>query len=98
VVLRDYALFRAACPEAKYRDGAKALAMAKLAVEKTGKLAAWREFAALAAAYAETGDFDAAVDAQKKALADATLDKHDRERMEKRLALYQDKKPYRQAD
>jgi tetratricopeptide (TPR) repeat protein len=97
-VLREYALFRAACPEAKYRDGTKALKMAKQALEKAGKGAGWEYEAALAAAYAETEDFDQAVAEQKKALADPSLDKQDRERLEKRLALYQNKKPYRLED
>ncbi len=92
---RDYARFLATCPEARYRDGKRALELAKKAIELAGKDADWEYSAALAAAYAEVGDFDRAVAEQEKVLADKSLDKEDRAKMEKRLALYKDKKPYR---
>ena len=72
--------------------------MAKQALDRAGKDTNGEYEAALAAAYAETGDFDLAIAEQKKVLADTSLDKQDRERMEKRLALYQNKKPYRMED
>jgi hypothetical protein len=96
--LRDYALFRAACPEARYRDGKKAVDLASRAVQIAGKGADWQVRAALAAAYAEAGDMQKAVAEQEKALADRSLDKEDRAEMEKRLALYREKKPYRAED
>ena len=49
----------------------------------------------LAAAYAETGDFDAAVKWQTKANALFT-DGKDKTDGEARLKLYQEKKPYRE--
>jgi tetratricopeptide (TPR) repeat protein len=94
-VQRDYALFLASCPDEKYRDGKKALELAKKALEQAGKNPSWGYRSALAAAHAESGDFDLAVAEQKKVLEDKALDKEDREKMEARLELYRAKKPYR---
>jgi hypothetical protein len=49
----------------------------------------------LAAAYAEVGDFDAAVKYQKQAM-DMGSDYPDKQVMEKALKLYQERKPYRE--
>lgn len=49
--------------------------------------------AALAAAYAELGEFDKAVEWQTKALASAPAEEKDQYR--DRLKQYQDRKPYR---
>ncbi len=92
---RDFAFFLSTCPDAEYRDGKKAVELAKKAVEKVGKDADWKFFATLAAAHAEAGDFELAVVEQRKALDDKSLDKDDRAKMEKRLELYRAKKPYR---
>jgi tetratricopeptide (TPR) repeat protein len=84
----------ATCPEAAVRDGEKALSLARKGCE-VGKWAEARGFDRLAAAYAETGDFEQAVYWQEKAMAarrsvggDATGDK-------RRLEDYQNKKPCR---
>ena len=50
----------------------------------------------MAAAYAETGDFDSAVRFEEKAIARAHKLKRDSAGMEKMLALYQQHKPYRE--
>ena len=93
-ILRDNAKFRATASDAKYRDGKKAVEMALQAVEFAGKDADWNYHAALAAAYAESGEFDKAVTAQKRVCADKSLDAEDRAEMEKRLKLYEQKKPF----
>ena len=63
----ELAWLLATCPEGKYRDGAKALEHA----EKACQLRNWEDplyFDALAAAYAETGDFEKAVHWQGRAM------------------------------
>ena len=94
-IYQVYAFFRATSPEAKYRDGKKAVELAKLAIEKAGKEADWEYSATLAAAYAEAGDFELAVTEQRKALDDKQIDATDKKEQEARLALYRAKKPYR---
>ena len=91
----NLALIRAACPEAKYRDGGKAVESATRACELTN----WKstEFlGTLAAAYAEAGDFNAAVAWQTKAIGFLT-DEREADDYRSRLVLYQAKKPYRKA-
>jgi tetratricopeptide (TPR) repeat protein len=84
------ALLRAGCPEATIRDGSKALE----AAQKAHALAKGpAEMAALAAAHAELGQFDKALEWQEKAIAAAPegAKEHYRERRKQ----YQDRKPYR---
>jgi tetratricopeptide (TPR) repeat protein len=95
---REYALFLATCPDAKYRDAKRAVGLARRAAEKAGAGADWKYHAALAAAYAEAGDFDLAVAEQRKALEDQSVGADDRKKMEARLELYRAKKPYRDAE
>lgn len=85
------AVLLAACPDATVRDGKKALEAARRAY---GLAKGPTELVAMAAAHAELGEFDQAVEWQEKAIAVApnkTLSDQYRER----LKLYQDKKPYR---
>jgi tetratricopeptide (TPR) repeat protein len=84
------ALFLAGCPDATLRDGKKALEAAEKAYALTKGPA---EMAALAAARAELGQFDQAVEWQAKALAAAGAEEKDPYR--DRLKLYQEQKPYR---
>jgi len=95
--LNDLARLRAACPAAELRDGAKAVGAATKACELTN----WKKahyVGTLAAAYAETGDFDSAVKRQKKAIDLLTKEEEElRADFEERLKLYESGKPYRES-
>lgn len=88
----------ATCPDAKFRDGKKALDLAK----KASDLGETRDPYLLevrAAAHAEAGEFDRAVEWQTKALeAAAAVPGNDLQGDRLRLKLYQEKKPYRDED
>jgi hypothetical protein len=80
-------------PDASYRDGRRAVAAATRAAELTN----WKDgsvLSALAAAYAEAGDFASAVRWQEQAVqrptsgSNSTIDRD-------RLALYKAGKPFR---
>ena len=84
---------RATFPDAKYRDGKQAVEYATKACE----LANWKNgdwLGTLAAAYAEFGDFDKAVEWQEKAIELAGPE--DVEGLREQLGHYQAGKPYRQ--
>jgi len=86
----DLVRILAACPDAKIRDGKKALA----AAQKAHELAKGpNELSSLAVAHAELGEFDKAVDWQIQAIAAAP--NAQKEQYQVRLKLYQEKKPYR---
>ena len=87
------AWIRSSCPEAKYRDGKAAVASATRACELTK----WQDayiLGVLAAAHAETGDFDAALKWQKKSneRVSGVVGKIDGKL---RLELYQMREPMR---
>ena len=84
----------ATCPEASLRNGSKAIEYAQIACAFT-KFEEPDKFDAMAAAYAETGNFDKAVRWQKKALASPDYAEDVAEAQE-RLKLYEAKKPYRE--
>jgi tetratricopeptide (TPR) repeat protein len=83
----------ATCPEARLRDGSKAVASATRACELTQWKVA-HPMAALAAAYAESGDFNGALKWQQRAMELAT--ENDPARRTYRIALerYRSRKPY----
>ena len=95
----DLAFLRATCPNEKYRDGKKAVENAKKAYELDGGKK-WESLDSLAAAYAESGDFEKAKEWQVKAIEMAKADKSatDKKRTEtrSRLELYKQGKPYRE--
>ena len=90
--LANRALLRAACTDASLRDGKLAIADAQRACELTHH-EDLENLATLAAAYAENGQFDQAIQWQQKALSKwrGRPNSDWRERLE----LYQAKKPYR---
>ena len=93
------AWLHATCPDEKYRDGKKAFENASEAYKlDNGK--SWRYFETLAAAYAESRDFDKAKNTEAKAVEYAAADKSatDKEKAQAaaRLELYKQNKPYRQ--
>lgn len=90
-----YAWLLATCPVDKYRDGARALEMAKKAVfiKRTAM-----NLDALAAAYAETGDYKRAIKTQQQAMlvlkrTALTQYFHD---FADRLEVYQTNRPWRE--
>jgi len=96
----NLAWFLATCPDAKYREGKEAVLHATRACELSG----WKEapyFDTLAAAHAENGSFDKAVEWQEKALADPVAlekfaGKDELEKARARLTLFKDKKAFRE--
>ena len=94
VRLRETAWLLATSPSAPLRNGAEAISLATRAADLTGG----RDPAVLdtlAAAYAEAGQFDDAVAAERKALAVAGLGNSASGPMLARLHLYESKTPYR---
>ena len=83
----------ATCPDAKYRDGEKALETAEKAASILG-LNNSGLLLALAASYAETGDFESAVEWQEKAIQLAP--ESSKADFRSRLALYKAHMSYRQ--
>ena len=87
------AWIRATCRDAQFRDGKRAVTSATRACELTN----WQDtgaLGALAAAYAETGDFAAAVKWQQKAISMGS-GARDPVNLQARLDLYLAGKPYR---
>lgn len=82
----------AASPQAAVRDGELAVTMAEKACELSERMD-FSALAALAAAYAERGDYRAAAEAQDAAMEVAPGT--ELERMRALLMLYLDEKPYR---
>jgi tetratricopeptide (TPR) repeat protein len=93
VAYNSRAVLRASCPDEKYRDGEKAIADARKACELTD----WKDaetLDTLAAAHAEAGDFEIAIEYSEKAIELADDDaKPD---LQSRRKLYQERKPFRQ--
>jgi serine/threonine-protein kinase len=85
----------ATCPDDKVRDGKRGVEYATTACEQSG----WKApfcLDTLAAAYAETGQFEEAVRYQTRALEDRVLKGVLRTAPRQRLELYRQKKPFRE--
>lgn len=94
-VLQAYLL--ATCPDGNFRDGGKAVAAAELAQTLVGtsppnEAVSTNLAIALAAAYAEAGDFGSAEKWQEQVIA--LVPDEDRPRQRERLRLFQEKKPF----
>jgi regulator of sirC expression with transglutaminase-like and TPR domain len=88
---------RATCPDDRFRDGKRAVADARRACELTGWKAA-ECLDALAAACAEAGDFDGALEWAAKALRDPAFARAQGDAAWARYKLYEQRKPFRSAD
>ena len=84
------------CPESKYRNGDRALEIGKGLVEANS--ADPTNLDNLAAAYAEIGDYTAAIDTQQRAIEalKQTAEQNRSSEFELRLQNYQQQQPYRE--
>ncbi len=92
-VLSDRAWFQATCPNASFRNGHQAVKDAKAACS----IMTWKDenmVDTLAAAYAETGDFDTAVRYTAQALAAKGISTQDAKVFREHLALFQQRKRF----
>lgn len=92
--LRDRAWFQATCLNPAFRNGQQAIKDAKAACS----ILEWRDqntIDTLAAAYAETGDFDSAVRYAAQALAVKGIEPVDSKRIQRHLTLFQERRPIR---
>ena len=92
----DFAWFLATCPDASRRNGKEAVFYATKACE----ISKWKEpnfIGTLAAAYAEIGNFQKAVDYARQSLK-MTSEVASKRQMERCLHLFRHRQPYRQDD
>jgi len=90
----NLAYLQATCPDERYRDGKEAVVNASKACQLTNEKDCW-SIMVLAAAYAENGEFDEAVEWQIKAAKIAPKEK--KEEVRSVLELYRKGQPYRTA-
>jgi len=91
--MNELARIRASHPDQRFRDGAEAVALAERCCEIT-KYRAAIPLSTLAAAYAETGQFEKAVQFQRRAIK--LSPEKQRPALDVRLRRYLEKKPYRE--
>ncbi len=95
LALNSLAWLRATNPDRSLRDGREAVELATKACELTQ----WRNAGyidTLAAAHAEMGDFDKAIETQRQAVALLSVDARIRAELESRVELYRQRKPHRE--
>ena len=93
-VLSDRAWFRATCPNASFRNGQQAVKDAKAACS----IMIWKDehmIDTLAVAYAETGDFNSAIQYASQALGVKGISADSTKLFQQHLALFQQNKPIR---
>ena len=89
------AWIEATCPDSSLRDAREAVTAATKACELTQ----WKEsnwIDTLAAACAESGDFQRAIEFQQQALHTGSPPEPEQKAMQERLALYRQSQPYRE--
>ena len=93
----NLAWLQATCPDARYRNGPKEVEYASMACQSDA--GRWYCIGTLAAAYAESGDFEKAKSLQASVIEMAATDKSatqaDKAEANSRLELYKQGKPYR---
>jgi tetratricopeptide (TPR) repeat protein len=94
-ILNNFAWVLATSPEDKLRDGKRAVTLATKACETTEYKKA-HILSTLAAAYAETGDFDTAKKWSQKAVELGGKDKEVDEQLKQELQSYEQEKPWRE--
>jgi Tfp pilus assembly protein PilF len=93
-ILSGRAWFYATCPNGSFRNGQQALKDAKVACS----IMVWKDenmIDTLAAAYAETGDFNSAVQFAAQALTIKDIPREDSKRIQRHLESFQQRKPIR---
>jgi Tfp pilus assembly protein PilF len=93
-ILSDRAWFYATCPNGSFRNGQQAVKDAKVACS----IMVWKDenmIDTLAAAYAETGDFNSAMQYAAQALTIKDIPPEDSKRIQRHLESFQQRKPVR---
>jgi tetratricopeptide (TPR) repeat protein len=93
-ILSDRAWLYSTCPNTSFRNGQQAVKDAKAACS----IMIWKDenmIDTLAAAYAEIGDFDSAVQYAQQALAIRNISTRDSKRIQRHLQSFQQQKPIR---
>jgi tetratricopeptide (TPR) repeat protein len=93
-ILNELAWLKATCPDSSYRDGKQALRVSTQLCHLT-KWSNSDYLDTLAAACAETGDFEKAVQYQNQAVKFWTSENEDKDRMRARVRVYQQHQPFR---
>ena len=88
-----YAWLLSSCPDAQFRNGAKALENAQKAYDLSGKSVSYLDV--LGSAHAEAGNFEEAIKCVKQALATPEYEKQYGAALRKRLQFYEQGQAYR---